>query len=321
VWTPPQWVCGPWVIGHSPQVWTPPHWVCGPAETGQPAQVWTPPQWVTGPRETGTAAASCRTPPPPPKGPVCGPQAMDWGGRVPGQPGPPPDAAQIGLQVWNCVTWQITAQDSIPPHWVAPPQVMSRQVAPQVWTPPQADMWPQVTAQVAPQVWTPPQCVTGPQEIRQVWQVTPQVWMPPQTVCPPQVRCGAQVWAQVCAQVLAQVWTPAQCVTGPQVICRQVAPQVWMPPQTVCPPQVMLGAQVWPMCVAQMTQTDAPAVRLPPGGQPAPQVWMPPQAVGPPEVGGPPWQRSWVSGPCMNWVNGFTIFIPYQKLRVLTETR
>ena len=114
-----------------------------------------------------------------------------------GQPGPPPEAAQIGSQVWTGVTWQITAHDSMPPHWVAPPQVMSRQVAPQVWTPPQADTWPHVTAQVWPQVWTPAQCVAGPQVIRQVaWQVwmAPQVWMPPQTVCPPQVsaarRCG-----------------------------------------------------------------------------------------------------------------------------------
>jgi hypothetical protein len=67
---------------------------------------------------------------------------MDW--IPPPHPGVPV-AAQIGPQVWICVTlWQITAQVWMPPHWVGPPQVIWKQVCPQVWMPPQAVCPPQV---------------------------------------------------------------------------------------------------------------------------------------------------------------------------------
>lgn len=111
--------------------------------------------------------------------------------------------------------------------------------------------------------------------------------MPPQWVCGPQVG----------AQVAPHVWTPPQWVSGPQVMT-QVTPQVWIPPQTEGPPQVMMGWQeTW-------TVTGAAA-----GGQP-PHVWMPPQTEGPPAVAAPPpplQDKSWVRGPCINWVNGFTV--------------
>jgi len=82
-----------------------------------------------------------------------------------------------------------------------------------------------------------------------------------------------------------------------------------MPPQAEGPPQVIAGWQVWSWTVGQMWQTDTAvmgAASAPAGGHP-PQVWMPPQTVGPPAVAPPPPQKSWVRGPCMNWVNGFTV--------------
>jgi len=80
-----------------------------------------------------------------------------------------------------------------------------------------------------------------------------------------------------------------------------------MPPQTEGPPQVTAGWQVWIWTVGQMWQTETAVTgaAAAAGGQP-PHVWMPPQTEGPPAVAAPPPQRSWVKGPCMNWVNGFT---------------
>src|SRR3954454_20748632 len=81
-----------------------------------------------------------------------------------------------------------------------------------------------------------------------------------------------------------------------------------MPPQTEGPPQVTMGRRVWSW-VGQMarpaTRVRGAAAAAAAGGQP-PQVWMPPQTEGPPAVTAPP-EKSWVRGPCMNWVNGFTV--------------
>src|SRR3954471_10073877 len=83
-----------------------------------------------------------------------------------------------------------------------------------------------------------------------------------------------------------------------------------MPPQAEGPPQVTMGAQVWIWTVTgQIWQADTAvmgaAAAAAAGGQP-PQVWMPPQTEGPPAVTAPP-EKSWVKGPCMYVVKGFTV--------------
>src|SRR3954452_8992859 len=83
-----------------------------------------------------------------------------------------------------------------------------------------------------------------------------------------------------------------------------------MPPQAEGPPQVTMGAQVWIWTVTgQIWQADTAvmgaAAAAAGGGQPA-QVWMPPQTEGPPAVTAPP-EKSWVKGPCMYVVKGFTV--------------
>src|SRR5262245_19546960 len=129
--------------------------------------------------------------------------ALSTGPGPPGGPSqmtPPETPPQMmATQVLRLHCEAPPPQVKTPPHSVCPrPQVMRKQVAPQVWSPPPTD--------------TPPQVI---------WQVTAQVWTPAQWVGPPQVM----------RQVGAQVWIPAQWVGPPQVNPKQVAPQVWMPAQ------------------------------------------------------------------------------------------